>query len=49
MKRLDQQEFDLVVAVGRALLGDPAWAVKMSEGRVSEIQAFAPEALATLH
>ncbi|WP_340398586.1 NADH:flavin oxidoreductase [Paenibacillus sp. FSL H8-0079] len=48
MKRFDQQEFDLV-AVGRALLGDPAWAAKMREGRVSEIQSFSPEALATLH
>lgn len=48
MKRYEQQEFDLV-AVGRALLGDPAWAAKIREGRVSEIQAFTPEALATLH
>ncbi|MNP84071.1 hypothetical protein D3C76_1832140 [compost metagenome] len=48
MKRLDHQEFDLV-AVGRALLGDPAWAVKIREGRVSEIQPFTPEVLATLH
>ncbi|MNP72426.1 hypothetical protein D3C76_1689820 [compost metagenome] len=48
MKRFDQQEFDLV-AVGRALLGDPAWAAKVREGRLSEIQAFTPEALATLH
>ncbi|PQP82272.1 12-oxophytodienoate reductase [Paenibacillus sp. PCH8] len=48
MKRYDQQEFDLV-AVGRALLGDPAWVAKMREGRLSEIQAFTPEALATLH
>jgi len=48
MKRLEQQEFDLV-AVGRALLGDPAWSAKMREGRVSEIQPFTPEALATLH
>lgn len=48
MKRYEQQEFDLV-AVGRALLGDPAWAAKIREGRISEIQAFTPEALATLH
>ena len=48
MKRYEQKEFDLV-AVGRALLGDPAWAVKIREGRVSEIQTFTPEALATLH
>lgn len=48
MKRYEQKEFDLV-AVGRALLGDPAWAAKIREGRVSEIQTFTPEALATLH
>ncbi|MEK4660366.1 NADH:flavin oxidoreductase [Priestia sp. FSL H7-0729] len=48
MKRYEQQEFDLV-AVGRALLGDPAWAAKIREGRVSEIQTFTPEVLATLH
>jgi len=47
MKRFDQQEFDLV-AVGRALLGDPAWAAKVREGRISEIQGFTPEVLATL-
>ncbi|XOJ01255.1 NADH:flavin oxidoreductase [Paenibacillus polymyxa] len=48
MKRYEQQEFDLV-AVGRALLGDPAWAAKIRVGRVSDIQVFTPEALATLH
>lgn len=48
MKRYEQREFDLV-AVGRALLGDPAWAVKVQEGRASEIHPFTPEALATLN
>ncbi|GGF98739.1 12-oxophytodienoate reductase [Paenibacillus albidus] len=48
VKRLDNQEFDLV-AVGRALLGDPAWAVKIREGRMSEIQPFTPESVATLY
>lgn len=48
MKRYEQEEFDLV-AVGRALLGDPTWAAKIREGRVSEIQAFTPEALAMLN
>ncbi|WP_246311115.1 NADH:flavin oxidoreductase [Paenibacillus xylanilyticus] len=48
LHRLDHQEFDLV-AVGRALISDPAWAIKIREGRESEIQAFTREALATLH
>ncbi|NEU63527.1 NADH:flavin oxidoreductase [Paenibacillus sp. ALJ109b] len=47
LHRLEQEEFDLV-AVGRALLADPAWAVKIRDGRVNEIQAFSPEALVTL-
>lgn len=48
LKRLGNQEFDLV-AVGRALLGDPAWAKKVREGRMEEIEAFSPEALAILN
>ncbi|KWX80614.1 1,2-oxophytodienoate reductase [Paenibacillus riograndensis] len=45
--RLERQEFDLI-AVGRALLGDPAWAKKIREGRIDEIKAFTPEATAVL-
>jgi 2,4-dienoyl-CoA reductase-like NADH-dependent reductase (Old Yellow Enzyme family) len=48
LKRLDNHEFDLV-AVGRALLGDPAWAKKIREGRMGEIQPFTPEAAAKLY
>ncbi|MNI11893.1 hypothetical protein D3C73_650520 [compost metagenome] len=48
LKRLDNQEFDLI-AVGRALLGDPAWAKKIREGRLEEIQAFTPDAAAKLY
>ncbi|MEK3698943.1 NADH:flavin oxidoreductase [Paenibacillus sp. FSL R10-2199] len=47
VERLSNNEFDLV-AVGRALLGDPAWAVKIREGRLSELQAFTPESVAAL-
>ena len=39
LDRLDREEFDLV-AVGRALLADPAWANKLREGRESEIVSF---------
>ena len=47
LERLDRDEFDLV-AVGRALLGDPAWAAKVRDGRQDEIVEFSPEQLATL-
>ena len=40
-------EVDLV-AVGRALLVDPAWAAKVRDGRVAELLPFTPEALKTL-
>ena len=39
IQRLERDEFDLV-AVGRALLADPAWAQKLQEGREREITAF---------
>ncbi len=47
LDRLERAEFDLV-AVGRALLVDPAWARKIHEGRFGELQPFTREALATL-
>jgi 2,4-dienoyl-CoA reductase-like NADH-dependent reductase (Old Yellow Enzyme family) len=45
--RLELGEFDLV-AIGRALLGDPAWAVKIREGRAHEITTFTRDVLQTL-
>ena len=39
MTRLNNQEFDLV-AVGRALLADPDWAIKVRDNRHQEIQPF---------
>jgi 2,4-dienoyl-CoA reductase-like NADH-dependent reductase (Old Yellow Enzyme family) len=47
LERLAADEFDLV-AVGRALLVDPAWAEKVRTGRASELVPFTPAALATL-
>jgi len=44
--RLREGEFDLV-AVGRALLADPEWAVKLREG--GDRRAFSAELLKTLH
>ncbi|MCJ8012891.1 NADH:flavin oxidoreductase [Paenibacillus sp. KQZ6P-2] len=47
LDRLEQNEFDLV-AVGRALLADPAWATKIREGRFEDLKPFTPEVLKTL-
>lgn len=47
IQRLENGEFDLV-AVGRALLVDPAWAVKVREGRFDELIPYTPEALKRL-
>lgn len=47
LERLNKEEFDLV-AVGRALLVDPDWALKVREGREQDILPFSREALATL-
>jgi 2,4-dienoyl-CoA reductase-like NADH-dependent reductase (Old Yellow Enzyme family) len=45
--RVERDEFDLV-AVGRALLVDPAWPRKVQEARYDELLPFEPTALATL-
>jgi 2,4-dienoyl-CoA reductase-like NADH-dependent reductase (Old Yellow Enzyme family) len=47
LEMLARGDFDLV-AVGRALLADPAWAAKAREGRLSELRPFTPEVLKTL-
>lgn len=47
LERLNKQEFDLV-AVGRALLVDPDWALKVRDGRLQDILPFSREALKTL-
>lgn len=48
LDRLEKQEFDLV-AIGRALLGDPAWARKIREHRIDELQPFTPEVMGSLN
>jgi 2,4-dienoyl-CoA reductase-like NADH-dependent reductase (Old Yellow Enzyme family) len=48
IERMEREEFDLI-AVGRALLQDPAWAVKVKEGRTNELRSFSKEALGTLY
>ncbi len=44
---MENDEFDLV-AVGRALLGDPAWVNKVGEDKEDEIVAFEREHMAVL-
>jgi 2,4-dienoyl-CoA reductase-like NADH-dependent reductase (Old Yellow Enzyme family) len=48
LRRLDRGDFDLV-AVGRAVLQDPEWAVKVREGRREELMEFERSAMATLY
>lgn len=48
IERLDREEFDLV-AVGRSLIADPAWASKLREGRIDEWVPFDPEAVKKLY
>ncbi|HUK36801.1 MAG TPA: NADH:flavin oxidoreductase, partial [Vicinamibacterales bacterium] len=47
LRRLEAGEFDLV-AIGRALIADPAWAIKVREGRAEQITAFTRDLLQTL-
>ncbi|WP_379151665.1 NADH:flavin oxidoreductase [Paenibacillus sp. sgz5001063] len=48
LEKLDKAEFDLV-AVGRALISDPAWPAKVKSGRTEEIIAFTSESTKTLY
>lgn len=48
VERMNRHEFDLI-AVGRALLQDPQWLVKLREDRLSEIEPFAKKSLGTLY
>ncbi len=47
LEMLARGDFDMV-AVGRALIVNPDWPNKIRAGRVDELKAYAPEALATL-
>ncbi|MFJ9036943.1 NADH:flavin oxidoreductase [Streptomyces sp. NPDC102406] len=47
LDRLERDEFDMI-AVGRALLQDPQWAVKVLQGRFDELKPYDPSALKTL-
>ncbi len=47
LTRLDREEFDLV-AVGRALLQDPDWVVKVRDNRADELKSFERSAMGVL-
>lgn len=47
LTRLERDEFDLI-AVGRALLVDPAWVAKVKAGDSASLKPFSPAALGTL-
>lgn len=47
-RRLDADEFDLI-AVGRALLADPEWALKIKNGNLSEFKGFSKDQLKELY
>jgi len=46
-ERMERNEFDLI-AVGRAILQDPDWVVKVRDNRMSELEPFTAASLATL-
>ncbi len=48
VKRFERGDFDLV-AVGRALINDPQWVLKVRDGRSAELQDFSPASLGTLY
>ncbi|RYE21990.1 MAG: 12-oxophytodienoate reductase, partial [Sphingobacteriaceae bacterium] len=47
INRMEKGEFDLV-AVGRALLADPNWIKKITQGQTADLKGFNKEALSTL-
>lgn len=48
LKRMNNNEFDLV-AVGRALLADPEWLVKIKAEKIDELKGFTKESLMELY
>ena len=45
--RMERGEFDLI-AVGRAILSDPAWVAKVQDGEMDKLLGFSPAAMGTL-
>ena len=47
-RRMDRGDFDLI-AVGRAILADPAWVTKIKDRDMESLKGFTKEALYSLH
>ena len=47
IERMEREEFDLV-AVGRALIADAQWPLKVQKGHFEDVRPFTPEMLETL-
>ncbi|AKI01280.1 NADH:flavin oxidoreductase [Hoeflea sp. IMCC20628] len=47
IKRMEAEEFDLI-AVGRAILGDPQWVTKIKTGDTEDLKSFDPSSMAEL-
>jgi 2,4-dienoyl-CoA reductase-like NADH-dependent reductase (Old Yellow Enzyme family) len=47
IQRIEREEFDLI-AVGRALLNDPAWVIKVRTGDTEALRDFSPAAMGEL-
>lgn len=47
LRRYERGDFDMV-AIGRALLADPAWLAKVTSGRYDELTPYSVEAMQTL-
>ena len=45
---ISQNKYELI-AVGRALIADPNWVVKMKEGRLKDLVPYTKESLMTLY
>ena len=47
LEMLERGDFDLV-AIGRALIVNPDWVIKIRKGHFDQLKAYTPEALSTL-
>jgi 2,4-dienoyl-CoA reductase-like NADH-dependent reductase (Old Yellow Enzyme family) len=47
VRRMEAEEFDLI-AVGRAILGDPQWVTKIKTGDTEDLKSFDPASMAEL-
>ena len=48
IKDISDEKYDLI-AVGRALISDPEWVIKMREGRLNDVIPYSKEALFKLY